>query len=345
MNSIKKSKQAERRWIPDGFHFLGPEESKERRRLIKSLTSSFEEAGYSEINLPAFDYTSSFQSFIGGLEPSAFLTAKDYDGYVLSPGVDLTLQVVKGMASRSHWEENQNVYYVGRKIRDHKKKNASRREILQIGGESFGNSSPQNVIEQIQILERMWKKSLPDTRASFVLGHAGILSSIMDMLGLDPSHNAIISQYLFTKNVPELENFVRTLGLKEELFNLLPLVLKPISFTNFSEFKNKLLLLTNNLNPSAKLSNDLADAEAFIRLWNERSIGFDGIWDLSLIRDLDYYSGLVFQGFMHGYTEPVFAGGVYNELYESYTDVKKDACGFALHIDPLEEMMYSRKKR
>ncbi|WP_246047357.1 ATP phosphoribosyltransferase regulatory subunit [Leptospira ognonensis] len=343
MNAVKKSKLSERRWIPDGFHFLGPEESRNRRHLLQSLIECLEVARYSEINLPAFDYTSSYQTHIGGLDSSAFLIAKDYDGFSLSPGVDLTLQVVKGMAGRSHWEENQNVFYIGRKIRDHKKRNASRREILQIGGESIGDSSPENVISQILILEKMWKVALPETKASLVLGHAGFLSFVFDTLKLDPSDEAIIAQFLYTKNEPELAHFVKNKDLSPSSIQLLKLTLKPLSFDGFQDFKKSLLGISSEIQSNKTLADHLLEMEAFILNWKNKKVGFTGVWDPSLIRDLDYYSGLVFQGYMEGFSEPVFAGGVYNNLYETYAEIKKDACGFALHIDPIEEKIYSKK--
>ncbi|MDZ4727049.1 MAG: ATP phosphoribosyltransferase regulatory subunit [Leptospira sp.] len=343
MNSIKKSKLAERRWIPDGFHFLGPEESENRRKLLQSLSKCLEDAKYSEISLPAFDYTSSFQSHIGGLDSSDLLTAKDYDGYSLSPGVDLTLQVVKGMAARSHWAENQKVYYIGRKIRDHKKRNASRREILQMGGECIGDSSPKNVVSQVQILEKMWTMALGKPNASFVLGHAGLLSLIFQTLKLDTEYESRVAQFLYTKNVPELMFFAKKINLSDKQISLLKLTLKPIQLDKFSKFKETILSQFQDSINQKDLLVYLNEIEEFINSWFKEKIGFDALFDPSLIRDLDYYSGLVFQGYIEGSSEPVFAGGVYNGLYETYTEVKKDACGFALHIDPIEEKIYSKK--
>ncbi len=343
MNALKKVKLSERRWIPDGFHFLGPQESANRRSLLHRLTQCLENAGYSEINLPAFDYTSSYQSQITGLDSSAFLVAKDYDGFSLSPGVDLTLQVVKGMAGRSHWQENQRVYYVGRKIRDHKKRNASRREILQVGGECFGDSSASSVVSQVKTLEKMWNESLPGTHASFVLGHAGLLGAIFESLALSPNDEAIIAHFLYTKNVPELMNFVTKKNFSAESISLLKLTLRAHNFSTFAEFKKQFMKWINDSGSKDLFKTHLNEIEMFLEEWNQSSIGFLGIWDPSLIRDLDYYSGLVFQGFMEGYSEPVFAGGVYNSLYETYAEIKKDACGFALHIDPIEEKIYSNK--
>ncbi|TGN18376.1 ATP phosphoribosyltransferase regulatory subunit [Leptospira idonii] len=363
MNSAKKSKLAERRWIPDGFHFLGPEESRNRRNLLQGLTQIFEEHNYSEITLPSFDYTSSFQSQMEAGESSSLLRSKDWDGFELSPGVDLTLQVVKGMATRSHWEENQNVYYVGRKIRDHKKRNASRREILQIGGESIGNSHPSQIISQVLLLEKLWKYSCRETSVSFVLGHSGLISRVFELLGWTEEWEGTFRQLLFTKNSTELIGLAARKNTPPSLIQILKAFLKPVAFTEFSGFEKQIVSFLSELqkewetsefrkqtatkedvrNQIDSVKQSLGEVRSFIETWEKGNVHFTGIWDPALIRDVNYYTGIVFQGYMNAYPEPVFAGGVYNSLYETYTEIKKDACGFALHIDPIEEIFNIKK--
>ncbi|BDA79091.1 ATP phosphoribosyltransferase regulatory subunit [Leptospira kobayashii] len=344
MNSAKKLKLAERRWIPDGFHFLGPEETKNRRVLLAGLMQIFENHNYSEITLPSFDYSSSFHSHLGASESASILRARDWDGYELSPSVDITLQVVKGMAARSHWEENQNVYYVGRKIRDHKKRNASRREILQIGGESIGNSSIGNILSQIQILEKLWLFATEKERVSFALGHAGLLSLVTEILGWEEEWEEITAQLLFTKNHTELINLASRKNTDSHSIEILKLFLKPVSFSGFEEFKKTFLSFDFASDQKKKAETYLNEVSALIKEWQKANVSFSGVWDPALIRDVNYYTGIVFQGYREGHSEPVFAGGVYDGLYETYTELKKEACGFALHIDPIEEV-FSAKVR
>ncbi|PKA22499.1 ATP phosphoribosyltransferase regulatory subunit, partial [Leptospira sp. mixed culture ATI2-C-A1] len=84
---------------------------------------------------------------------------------------------------------------------------------------------------------------------------------------------------------------------------------------------------------------DLESITSFFAEWSKVLGEIPCIWDPSLVRDLSYYTGFMFQGYVEGDPEPVFAGGVYNELYESFTGIKKDACGFALHLDSIEEIV------
>lgn len=239
MNQKNKLISSEQKWIPDGFHFLGPEESKNRRILLQSFSELFEKEGYSEISLPSFDYSNSFRSHLDhGFE--SLLVTKDWDGNELSPGVDLTLQVVKGMAARSHWEENQNVFYFARKIRDHKKRNASRREILQIGVESLGKSDANHILSQIQILNRLWNTSVPKVSFTIVFGHSSFFRSVLGILGWNEEQTKVLRQLLYTKNLPELVSLAARENTSESHMQMIQLLLRPIPVIEMPRFQDSL---------------------------------------------------------------------------------------------------------
>ena len=63
--------------------------------------------------------------------------------------------------------------------------------------------------------------------------------------------------------------------------------------------------------------------------------------DFSVINDLSYYNGLIFQGFIDGVPGTVLSGGRYDELMRR---LGKDtqAIGFAVYTDQLENMERQR---
>ena len=67
------------------------------------------------------------------------------------------------------------------------------------------------------------------------------------------------------------------------------------------------------------------------------------IVDFSLIRDLDYYTGYIFHGYLKGNSLPLVTGGVYNHLYEKFSGITRDACGFAVNLDLLQEVLEKKK--
>jgi ATP phosphoribosyltransferase regulatory subunit len=341
MNHKNKPISSEQKWIPDGFHFLGPEESKNRRNLLQSFSELFEKEGYSEITLPSFDYSNSFRSQLqDGLE--SLLVAKDWDGNELSPGVDLTLQVVKGMAARSHWEENQNVYYFAKKIRDHKKRNASRREVLQVGVESLGNSDTNHLISQIKILKKLWDNTLPNKTFTLVFGHSSFFRTILEILGWNEEQTNVLRQFLYTKNLPELVSLAARENTSETHMQIIQLLLKPILSSEMGVFKKTLETVLSK-DELLNVKHDLESITSFFEVWNKEMKGIFCIFDPALVRDLSYYTGFMFQGYVEQDPEPVFAGGVYNDLYASFTGIQKDACGFALHLDAIEVMLNKEK--
>ena len=59
--------------------------------------------------------------------------------------------------------------------------------------------------------------------------------------------------------------------------------------------------------------------------------------NLSLVNDLEYYNGLVFQGFLDGVPRPVLRGGRYDPLVSRFHQGAK-AIGFGLYLDELERV-------
>ena len=60
-------------------------------------------------------------------------------------------------------------------------------------------------------------------------------------------------------------------------------------------------------------------------------------FDFSVINDIHYYNGLVFQGFVRGISEKLLSGGRYDSLLERM-DRKGAAVGFAVYLGLLEQL-------
>ena len=60
-------------------------------------------------------------------------------------------------------------------------------------------------------------------------------------------------------------------------------------------------------------------------------------FDFSVINDIHYYNGLVFQGFVRGISEKLLSGGRYDSLLERM-DRRGAAVGFAVYLGLLEQL-------
>ena len=61
-------------------------------------------------------------------------------------------------------------------------------------------------------------------------------------------------------------------------------------------------------------------------------------FDLGLTQDLDYYTGIIFKGYMKNFGKPVLSGGRYDYLTQQYKQEIK-ATGFGIDIDNLMEAL------
>ena len=60
--------------------------------------------------------------------------------------------------------------------------------------------------------------------------------------------------------------------------------------------------------------------------------------DFSVVNDLDYYNGLVFQGYVKGIPRAVMSGGRYDNMMRRLNK-PQNALGFALYLDELERAL------
>ncbi|PKA03729.1 histidine--tRNA ligase [Leptospira ellisii] len=83
----------------------------------------------------------------------------------------------------------------------------------------------------------------------------------------------------------------------------------------------------------------LEETAWIVNVWSSRKRKIDLCVDFSLLRDLNYYTGFVFQGYLEGFPDPVLTGGSYDHLYELFSGVPKNASGYALVVNTLESAL------
>jgi ATP phosphoribosyltransferase regulatory subunit len=331
---VNFSENSETKWLPDGFHFLGPTESAKRRNLLDPIHKYLIESGYSEVTLPAMDYSASFTNLLNTEDSQSILRFRDLQGKEISPSTDLTLQVVKGMAGLTHLSENQKVYYTAKRIKDHKKRNASRREVLQVGAERIGRSSVQDISEILSEADEILKIANPKYRPTIVLGHNSLIRSILSNVTLNSNEKSQLTALVHSKNIPVIKAFCNMKKISKEISEILIETIMQVDFTLM-----KRNLQSQKLSFSFNTDMFLSYFQEVIDSWNSKERFSDLCVDFSIVRDLNYYTGFLFQGFIHSESEAVLNGGQYDHLYEIYGSEQKAACGYAIQIDTLEAFL------
>jgi len=325
---------SELKWIPDGFHFLGIEEVKKRRNTLDKIHSFFQQNEFDEVLPPTFDFSSSFQNHVIYSDKKKIIKSRDNRGVEISPSPDLTLQVVKGMAGFNSEFINSNVYYIGKIIKDIEGEINSRREFTQAGAEILGSSDVQSIKKILFLMDGLCNQLAIPQPITLVLGNVSIVISLLRSMGYPLESISKIIPFVYSKNKKELWDVLGDYNdkpdLKEILFKLF------LSF-DFLDIFTDLKILNQKYN--LRISEIIDDSEQLLNYSKNNLNNISLCMDYTLFRDLDYYTGFIFQGYGMGSSYPIFTGGAYDKLFEKFTGQEKKACGFALNIDIYEDII------
>jgi len=159
-----------------------------------------------------------------------------------------------------------------------------------------------------------------------------LISSVLD--GINDETKKLILKYISEKNSQDLV----TLCEKENIDSTIIKALISVS-GNVKEIKEKLQAIPFPDASGDALAEIYEIADVLKSLPECEHIRFD----FSIINDMNYYSGIVFKGYIEGIPTGILAGGRY-DLLMNKMGKKSAAIGFAVYLDFLERYMEESKE-
>ncbi|MEQ9363773.1 MAG: ATP phosphoribosyltransferase regulatory subunit [Leptospirales bacterium] len=307
-----------RSWIPHGFDFLNPAETRIQLDLKEKVRAKFQAAGYLEIVPPMFDFARTFSLTARGAAQSPVFQVRAGEGELLAVRSDLTVQVVKAVANRRLKQEFPARYsYIQPVFQDRPWGSGSSREILQAGVELVGEGSPDRFDEILNLARECLAACGGSPRILY--GDVRFLEYLFQMI--PERARPDLSLAFHNKDTGRIRRISEEAGLSADLIRVLTEV--PLTFGG----------------PEAmdRLKEICAGQPRLMDILNEAARRRDVIFDFSLVRELSYYTGPVFEAYIADSNETVFTGGVYDDLYAEFTGDQRPACGFALNLSTLVE--------
>lgn len=312
-----------RSWIPHGFDYLGPEETERQIRIMAEVRSLFRGAGYLEITPPALDFAPTFNlTSRSAIEPPFFET-RGGEGDLLAVRSDLTVQVIKARANGRLGDGFPCRFsYVQPVFQDRSWGSGARRETLQAGVELIGEVEGGDRFQEILDLAR----------------------SMLQRFGFEPRilyGDARFPETLF-RRVPERARNELSLAFHNKDSGRLARLcgeaeLPPSLARIFAEAP----LAFGDAAALDRLEELCREETELFQILREARQRSGVIYDFSLVRELSYYTGPVFEAYVPGGADKVFTGGVYDYLYQEFSGEARPACGFALNLSILLENMRS----
>ena len=295
-----------------------------KERASFALRALYEAAGCRKYHMGRFEEYGLYQENRSFLSSEQVITFTDLDGRLLALKPDVTLSIAKtaqpapGETLRYYYHEN--VYRPSAESHTFQ-------EISQMGLEMLGAVGEA----QVQQAVRLAAQSLAQLGAAWVLevSHMGYLFGLFDAPGVPENASPGLLEKLREKNAHELRRAAQAAGLDAA----------------------RAAALTGLLELSGSCEETLAKAESACR--NDRmraaaaelralaktleASGGAVRFDLSLAGEMEYYNGLVFQGYLQGLPRPLLKGGRYDLLMQKFTP-GAGAIGFAVYLDELDRL-------
>ncbi len=284
------------------------------------IRALFEEKGYGLFRMGSFeeyDFYMQNRPFLKGEDVISFT---GMDGRLMALKPDMTLSIVKntqnGEVRRVYY--NENVYR-----RSHR--NGEYCEIHQMGLENIGAFG---IEAEADVLRTALESLAVIGKGALDLSHMEFIEAMLEPFG-QGSHREDALQALKEKSPHGMCLAAEAAGLcEEDKKRLMSLAALAGPFAKALEEAKK---LAQNLPLAEKALQELSLLQARVGEVPNVQLRLD----FSILNDIDYYNGLIFQGFIQGLPQVVLAGGRYDNLMRRF-EKKQPALGFALYLDALE---------
>ena len=305
---------------------LKSEYMRTEEKVIFALRELYSKYGYAQFKMSKFEEYDLYVKNKDFLVSDSVITFNDTNGRLMALKPDVTLSIIKNSAETENVQKlyyNENVYRVSKNTHSFK-------EIMQTGLECIGSLGTYNICEVVALAA----KSLSAISENFVLdiSHMGLISSVLD--GIDVDIKKEILQYISEKNTHDLVALCE----KENIDSSIIVALVNVSGTS-EEIKQKLAAIPFGENSKDAIEEINTVADILTSLPENNKIHFD----FSIVNDMNYYSGIVFKGYIEGIPTGILSGGRY-DLLMSKMGKKTGAIGFAVYLDFLERFMEETKE-
>jgi ATP phosphoribosyltransferase regulatory subunit len=304
--------------IPPGTRDVLPDEMRELREICDRMRGCFERSGYGEIHTPALEYEEVLRR---GEEHAAGARYRTFDeqGQVLALRSDMTIPIARVVATRyGGVEPPLRFSYFARAWRAVDRGVGEPREFLQGGIELIGipgqDAEAEIVALTIAALEEAGLR-----RHRVGLGDGSLYPGLLRSLDVPDDRHLPLLEALSRRDLVGLDMGVAELGLGERERRLL---------ARLPELRGGREVLEQ---AEALPPETLDGLRALYEQLEQRGVAERVIFDLGLVRELGYYTGVVFEVYDPAVGFALGGGGRYDDLLGRFgRDLP--ACGVALDV-------------
>lgn len=312
---------------PRGTKDTLPEKMKKINEITKSWSRLMTTWGYKEIETPIIEFYKTIGLF-SKTKQDNFLKLLDGTGNTTILRSDYTTPIARVTSSLNQEITAPIRYMYHGKVYRNKGADGVE-EINQLGIELIGEKDLEGDAEVICLAVKSITKCTKK-RFRVAIGHSQFLQILLKQIDCSKKDRENLYNFLLEQNYVGYKSAVEGLNIE----------------TKHKEYLRKVLSLRGSIDKLI-YAKDWFEAkewqsifEDITELWEilkEYQIEEYICFDLSLVGNQNYYTGLIYNGFAEGSPAPICTGGRYDNLFESF-ERSAPATGFAINVDALVEV-------
>ncbi|TMD06838.1 MAG: ATP phosphoribosyltransferase regulatory subunit [Chloroflexi bacterium] len=306
-----------------------PDEAESLRAGQEAILAEMRRWGYRFVVTPTLESVDALALGLGPEQQRRLFKFADADGSLVALVGEKTIPVARLAAGQLRSAPLPlRLCYAASVVSNDGGRFANRRETHQVGAELVGAAGPAADAEVIALAVRCLDAA-GLKRYQVDVGHSEFFHGLLAGLKLPAEIESGVRAALAARDFVALERLLETTPLRSAERELL---LRFPALRGGREILDAAGRLVANRRSERALA-DLARVEELLR---EHGLGGQVNLDLGAIRDFDYYTGVIFEGYGADLGRPLAVGGRYDRLLERFGR-PAPATGFVVHLDLVAE--------
>lgn len=295
---------------------------------VMGLSKLYKQYGFKQFKMSKFEEYDLYAKNKDFLLNNNVITFTDTNGKLMALKPDVTLSIVKN--SNDTFSEPEKVYYSENVYRVDNGTHQFK-EIMQVGLECVGDIDVYSVSEVIMLAQKSLEAISP--RNILDISHMGFITGVLDEVNLNDEQKNEIITCIREKNTLAIGKLADKYGFTSQVLNALTVL------TELYGPFDKTIQKVKSISFNSKTEQAVAELESIYSFLKQYDCSSKVNLDFSIVNDLNYYNGVIFQGFIDGVPSSVLTGGRYDNLLHKFGK-KSGAVGFAVYLDLLSRLMF-----
>ena len=312
---------------PEGVRDIYNSEFQKKDTVENSMKQVMETYGFHQFMTPTFEYFDIFNKERGTVASKDMYKFVDRDGETLVLRPDMTPQAARCVAK---YFKNEvlpiRLFYHGSVFVNHSGYQGKLKESTQIGAELFNDATPEADAEMAALMIDCLSAS-GLKKFQVVAGQADFFRALVEEAGFSEEETDELRQLIEMKNVFGVEQLLEEKEISTELKEIFT---KLSSHFGSIETIRSMKQLTKNERAIAALTRLEQFYAALCCYGKEGYLSFD----LGMLSQFNYYTGILFRAYTHGTGDVIAAGGRYDSLVGQFGK-QAPAIGIAVYSDQL----------